>query len=369
MIARHVKIQIGVFLLIAVVGVTYVGGKYAGLDRLVTSRGYVVTAQFADSGGIFTNAEVTYRGVTVGRVGPLRLTPSGVDVALDIEENAPHIPADTEAVVANRSAVGEQYVDLRPRSDAGPGLGDGSVIPSNRTSVPVPPEALLANLDRTVASVPTDSLRTVVGELDTAFTGLNGQLGVLLDSSHHYTQQASAHLPPTIGLISNGRKALETQQAQSENIVSFSRDMRLLAGQIKASDPDFRRIIRAAPDAAVQTSELLRESGPNLGVVMANLLTTSEVFRTRLDGVEQTLVLYPMLVAGSKTTTPGDGRAHFGLVLNSFDPYACGRGYEGTHQRTAIDTAPAPANNQARCAEPSGSPTDVRGAQNAPHGG
>ena len=35
--------------------------------------GYVVTADFAESGGIFTNAEVTYRGVAVGRVDRLRL--------------------------------------------------------------------------------------------------------------------------------------------------------------------------------------------------------------------------------------------------------------------------------------------------------
>ena len=36
-------------------------------------------------GGIFTGADVTYRGVSVGRVGPLTLTPDGVEVQLDID--------------------------------------------------------------------------------------------------------------------------------------------------------------------------------------------------------------------------------------------------------------------------------------------
>lgn len=368
MIAKTVKIQILAFVVIALVGITYVGGQYAGLDRLVGSRGYIATVQLADSGGIFTNAEVTYRGVTVGRVGQLRLTRTGVDVPLDIEDNAPKIPADTLAVVANRSAVGEQYIDLRPRRDSGPYLAAGSIITSDRTSTPVPPELLLANMDRTVSSIPTDSLRTVVDELDTAFTGLNGQLELLLDSSHQYTQHAAQHLPQTLELIKNGRTVLETQRAHSQEITSFSRDLRLFAGQLKASDPDFRRVIKAGPEAATQISGLLRETGPQLGGLFANLLTTANVYKTRLNGVEETLVVYPMLVQGSKTTTPGDGRAHFGLVLNSFDPYVCTRGYEGTQQRVGSDTAEAPSNDHAYCADGHGSPTDVRGAQNAPRG-
>ncbi|CAM5522554.1 hypothetical protein SPURM210S_00671 [Streptomyces purpurascens] len=78
---------------------------------------------------MFPGAEVTYRGVPVGKVGALRLAgPDGVSVTLDIEDGAPRIPADTLAVVANRSAVGEQYVDLQPRTSHGPYLLNGGTI-------------------------------------------------------------------------------------------------------------------------------------------------------------------------------------------------------------------------------------------------
>ncbi|RRO14170.1 MCE family protein [Saccharopolyspora rhizosphaerae] len=365
MISQRTKLQIGAFLLIALVGITYVGATYAGLDRLVSSRGYTVVARFRDSGGIFTNAEVTYRGLPVGRVGPLRLTPSGVDVHLDIEDSAPPVPADTEAVVANRSAVGEQYVDLRPRSDGGPHLAEGSVITSDRTSIPVPPEELLANVDRTVDSIPIGSLQTVVTELDLAFTGLNGPLGTLLDTSRAYTREATEHLPQTLDLITSGRRVLETQREQGAEIASFSRDLHLFASQLRSSDQDLRRVIGAAPPAAEQVSGLLRESGPQLGTLLGNLLTTANVYRTRLDGVEQLLVTYPSIAQGTRTTVPGDGRARFGLVLNSFDPFVCTRGYESTQQRAGTDLTDVPANLQAHCAEPPGSPTNVRGAERA----
>jgi phospholipid/cholesterol/gamma-HCH transport system substrate-binding protein len=64
---------------------------------------------------------------------------------------------------------------------------------------------------------------------------------------------------------------------------------------------------------------------------------------------------------------PGDGTAHFGLVLNADDPPACTRGYEGTQKTDPNRTTGLPAlNTGARCAEPSGSAITVRGAQNAP---
>ena len=126
MITRTVKAQLLAFAVLTGVGVSYVGAEYTGLVDDVLDRGYTVRADFAASGGIFSDAEVTYRGVPVGRVGELRLSGSGVSVALEIEDHAPRIPADTLAVVANRSAVGEQYVDLQPRRTGGPYLLDGS---------------------------------------------------------------------------------------------------------------------------------------------------------------------------------------------------------------------------------------------------
>ena len=78
MISRTTKIQLLVFVLITLIGVTYVGARYAQLDRLFYDDTYTVTADLGESGGIFVGSEVTYRGVTVGRVEDMRLSDSGV---------------------------------------------------------------------------------------------------------------------------------------------------------------------------------------------------------------------------------------------------------------------------------------------------
>ena len=106
MIGKFVKIQLIVFVVVGLVALVYVGAKYARLDKLAGVGMYTVTAQLPDSGGIFTNAEVTYQGVPVGRVGGLTLTKTGVDVALDIDSGGPDIPASATAAAASRSASG-----------------------------------------------------------------------------------------------------------------------------------------------------------------------------------------------------------------------------------------------------------------------
>ncbi|MBV9843570.1 MAG: MCE family protein [Kutzneria sp.] len=369
MLTRRVRIQIVAFVIIALVGVSYAGFRYAGVDRLFGTRGYSVDVQLADSGGIFTGAEVTYRGVTIGRVGPLKLAKDGVRVELDVDSFDTRVPANAQAVVANRSAVGEQYVDLRPTSDNGPYLADGAVIPQAKTETPPPVEGLLTNLDTLASSVPTDALRTVVDELDSAFQGAGPNLQILLDTTSSFTQAAKEHLPATTLLLADGRTVLRTQVDSSRAITSFSGSLRQLAAQLRSSDGDLRRLIVNAPQAADQVDGVLRDSGVNLGNMVANLLTTSMLLLPREDGLEQILVTYPDAIGGAYTVVPGDGTAHFGLALNIFDPPPCTKGYEGTVKRPGSATDPVPLNIKAHCAEPPGSPIDVRGAQNAPVGG
>src|SRR5262249_18135431 len=189
----------------------------------------------------------------------------------------PPTPADTDAAVSNLSVIGEQYVDLRPVRSDGPRLAAGSVIPASRVSTPVPIADLIANLDTFVRSVPLDALRTVVTELGTAFTGTGPALAALLDSTDAFTRAALAALPQTLTLIRDGRVVLQTQNEQSSAIVSFSHDLALLAAQLRASDPDIRRLITTAPRFATQTSGLLQDSGPQISQLLADLLTTSRV--------------------------------------------------------------------------------------------
>src|SRR5579875_3693001 len=144
MLSAATRIRLVVFTVLAVAVIAYTGIHYASLGRLVGLRGYyVVHLELASAGGIFPDAEVDYRGVSVGRVGAAAL-----------------------------SAVGAQYVDLRPRTAHGPYLTAGSVIPSRDTVLPLPVTTLLNSVNTLAATLPLGALRTA---LDNLAAGLNGQ--------------------------------------------------------------------------------------------------------------------------------------------------------------------------------------------------
>jgi phospholipid/cholesterol/gamma-HCH transport system substrate-binding protein len=371
MLKRSVKFQLIAFVAVSLLGISYVSSRYVGLTgSLFGDHACTINVDYPDSGGIFTGAEVTYRGVGVGRVGRLELLDNGVRVELHLANcTHPAVPrTGTLAYVADRSAVGEQYVNLVPRTDNGPYLASGDTLRMTAAQLPVPTQVLLTNLDLLVRSVDTKNLSTGINELAKAFNDRGPDLSRLLDAGDELLTTAQQNLPQTIALINSGKTVLQTQLDEGPAIRSWTHDLNLLSAQLKASDPDIRNLLDAGPADLGTVGALVTNNRDDLGVTLANLATTGQILVRHKAGIEQILEIYPVAVAGGFTVVPGDGTAHFGLVLNLNDPQPCEQGYGGTVKRQPGNTAPAPINAAARCTLPRGNPSTVRGAQNAPDG-
>lgn len=368
MIRPGVKIQLLVFLVITVIGVSYLGVRYVGIGAGLFNNQYTVELNLADSGGIFTNAEVTYRGVGVGRVGELHLTPTGVRADLNLQTTS-KIPARMRAVVANRSAVGEQYVDLQPVTNSGPYLHAGSVIPQSATKIPVSTDTLLRNVDQLVRSVPPKDVGIVLDELNKSFNGSGPDLQRLIDSSNNLIETANKSYPDISGLLKNGRTVLDTTAAHGNELKTFSRNLASLTDEIRRDDPQIRDDLDATLPALNQGNDLINRLSPTLPVVLGNLTTVGQVTSARIPGIRQILVTYPVAVAGAQTVLPGDGTLHLGLDLNENNPPPCEKGYDKTNVRYPEDTTDQKANTDASCKEPPDSDIDPRGARKAPKPG
>lgn len=370
MISRTVRIKVIAFAVLSVVVIGYTAFHYANLGRLLGLRGYyVVKLELANAGGVFPQANVTYRGVSVGRVGAVRLTSTGVEVDLNISDSAPKIPADLQANVADLSAVGEEYVNLRPATSHGPYLTQGSVIPVRDTQLPLPVTTLLNSVNSLATSVPLGSLRAVLNALATGLSGTSTSVQDLINGQSEFVRAAGAALPQTDTLIQQGQTVLATQNAEASAFESFAASLRLFQGQLAASDSDLRRLIQNGAPAATQVAGLITDNAPALGALIANLLTTAELTLTRGPAIEETFSALPAAIAAGSTVITTKG-ARFGVALTFFNPLPCTSGYQGTIVRNGLDTSPGPPlNTGARCASPPSTGIDVRGAANGPSGG
>jgi phospholipid/cholesterol/gamma-HCH transport system substrate-binding protein len=364
-ISRGVRIQLVVFGLLTLLGVTYVGANYVGINPL--HRPFTVKVMLPASGGIFTNAGVTERGVEVGKVGALHIVKGGVEADLRLNNGVKIPRSNIHATVADLSAVGEQYLDLEPATASAPYLAAGDVIPESHTTIPVDDAVILRNLEQLLGSVNTKNLATVISQLGEGFDNLGPSLQQLIDNGNALTKAAIAAEPQTLTLINDGRTVLDTQRDVAGELKSFAHSFALLTGQLKTSDGSLRGVLANGILASKQLRTLLSANAPVLPVLLNNLNTFTGIQAVRLPYVRAVLELYPAIVGDAFYALPppqnGVSFARFGLVTDN-GPF-CSQGYSASVRRGNLPSDWGGAADLSNfCTAASG--TDERGAQHAP---
>lgn len=359
---RGIKVRLTAFLVLSAVGVVYIAGNFLGLTDQLLGRGFTMHATLPTSGGLFEGSEVTIRGVKVGEVKNMDVTPHGLRLDLAMKDGT-RLPMSSRVYVHNLSAVGEQYLDFEPRSRQGPYAGPGDTIHGDSDSLPISEEQLLTQLNALVSSVNGADLSTVVTELGTMFRGTANPLERMVDSGNRLVDEASAHTEDTLALLDTGKTVLQTQADHEQDIRTFARDMADLTGSLRASDRDVRTLLQGGPATMRELNSLLKGLEPTLPVFLANLVTVNQVLTSNLPGLEQTLVTFPRVISSGFTGTPGDGYGYINLQFNNNVP-PCTKGYKPNEQwRRPTDTSDGPV-YPARCL--SGPPYDMRGTKYAP---
>ncbi|WP_179476401.1 MCE family protein [Mycolicibacterium vinylchloridicum] len=370
MLTRFVRNQLIIFTIASVVGIAVMVVVYMQAATLLGIGRITVKLELPRTGGLYQFSNVTYRGVQLGKVTEVVPTRTGAVATLSLESN-PKVPADLQARVLSVSAVGEQYVDLVPRTDSGPYLQDGAVIPAKNA---VLPQAIGPMLDQTNAllkSIPTDRLTEL---LSNAYKGLNGagdDLTTLNDSASKLAADFSATADQTRTLVEDSRPLLDGQVASTDAIRTWAQSLAGITSQLDTNDPQWRSILANGPGAADEATALLNQVKPTLPVLLASLTTVGQVGVTYNRSLEQLLVLLPPYIGsiqavGSPLNNP-TGMTLGDFTLTISDPPACTVGFLPPSQwRSPEDTSDADTPDGLYCKLPQDSPIAVRGARNYP---
>jgi virulence factor Mce-like protein len=291
-LTRQILIQMAIFAVIATTALMIMVFAYMRLPAFLGVGQYRVTVQLPETGGLYPRSNVTYRGVQVGEVKSVQLTDTGVAAVLSLNSDV-KIPADLEAEVHSVSSVGEQYVQLLPRSGEGPVLKDGDVVPMDRTTVPTDINAVLDMTNRGLEAIPRDNLKTVVDEANIAVGGLGPELRRLVTGSTTLAIDARANLDPLTTLIDQSKPVLDSQTDTAGSIQAWAANLASISGQLRSQDPAVAGILDKGPGAADEVRALLDRLQPTLPIVLANLVSLGEVALAYQPSLEQLLVLLP----------------------------------------------------------------------------
>jgi phospholipid/cholesterol/gamma-HCH transport system substrate-binding protein len=370
MLNRTARIQLAVFAVVTVLTVAAIGIFYLRAPARLGIGAYEVTANFAAGGGLYQNANVAFRGVQAGRVESVNLTADGVAAKLRLNSDI-KIPANSTATVKSVSAVGEQYVDFVPPEHPSQSvLGDGSVIPKERTALPQDVADLLHEADQLVSSLNNTRLQDVLRETFKAFNGSGPELARLIQSTRLLIDEANSSWPQTSALIDQAGPFLDAQIRSGDDIRSFSDGLARLTTEVANADPQVRSLLSNAPSAADQASRTFEGIRPSFPVLAANLANLGRIGVIYNRSIEQALVIFPALQAalitiGGQLPADEGGKQDFKISIN--DPPPCNVGFLSPMDiRTPGDTTLRELPTDLYCKVPQNDPSVVRGARNYP---
>jgi phospholipid/cholesterol/gamma-HCH transport system substrate-binding protein len=370
MLSRFVRNQLIIFTIASIIGVAVMVFTYMQVPTLLNIGRLTVKLELPAAGGLYRFSNVTYRGVEIGKVTGVKLTENGAEATMSLD-TSPKVPANLEADVRSVSAVGEQYVDLRPRTDSGPYLRDGSVITVENTSIPQPVGPMLDKLSALVDSIPGGRISDLLDESFKGFNGAGYDFQSLVDSASKVTDQVNGVSDQTRSLIDDSRPLLDSQAETSDAIRTWARSVAGITQQVAQDDPHVRAILQRGPGFAQEVSALLNQVKPTLPILLANLTTLGQILVTYNPSLEQLLVLLPGVIAAQqsfglpKNNPTGLPLSDFSLTIT--DPPSCTVGFLPASQwRNPADTTTIDTPDGLYCKLPQDSPIAVRGARNYP---
>ncbi len=115
----------------------------------LASRGYRLTAEFDSAFELGTQSDVRISGVSVGKVVSVSLdTHTGLTKAvMNIDHQYAPRPADTRAILRQKTLLGEAYIQLSPGTRGTRMLPDGAALPQAQVAPSVQLDQILSTFD------------------------------------------------------------------------------------------------------------------------------------------------------------------------------------------------------------------------------
>jgi len=234
---------------------------------------YKVTAQFATSPGLRPGFGVTYLGVPVGTLGPVKLEHGRVDVQLKLNKNV-SLPADVRAKVRRKSVVGEPYVDLSPKSgtdDGGRRLKKGDIIPLADTATPLQYSELFDSVGQLLNAVPTSDVNRFLDAIAAGTAGRADDFRALLASSDQLTGTLAANGTTLDQLADDLTTFVHTLATHRDSIGQSFDNIAALSKTLADSREQLGQLVDTAPSLLTEVQNLLNTSGPGLGCTVDSL--------------------------------------------------------------------------------------------------
>lgn len=310
----------------------------SGVDLIVKaadgafSGAYSLTGSFSSSGeGLNPGAEVTYRGVQVGRVTAITLSHGRADITMAIDRSF-KVPTDSTATLLPINVFGADNIAFTiPGGDPSTYFAPGSTI--TRTSVSPDLEDLFAAADPLLSEIDAPDLSTVISNLAQASAGEGPTIAASIDEGVKLANFLDDTLPEQLSALDSfaGFTSALTPTASSLNAIAAASDTALPA--FNSDSAAYQKLLTGLSAFGQNLATFLAAYHPDIMTLLSSGDDVARVILTQQGQIGQVLsglALYLTKFANAEDPSEvlPDG-SHFGyfqtfIMLSDIQDMVCG---------------------------------------------
>lgn len=298
-----------------------------------TAHRNTVVAYFANSNGIFVGDEVRILGVPVGKID--RIEPQTQRVKITFSYDGKYqVPADAKAAILSPAIVTARIIQLTPAYTGGPVMQSGTVIPQDRTAVPVEWDDLRQQLQRLTELLKPDQpggLSTLGSVVHITAEAMRGQGANIHDTIVKLSQAMAVvgdHSEDLFGTLKNLSILVSALQDSGDLMRQLNANLASATGLLTNDPGEVGDVVSALDAVAGEVRTFVAENRESLGSTTDKLASVSTALTASLDDIKQTLHIVPNELQNLMNIyQPAQGTLGGAYAFNNFaDPitFLCG---------------------------------------------
>jgi phospholipid/cholesterol/gamma-HCH transport system substrate-binding protein len=263
---------------------------------------FQVAAEFERAVGLYPGSPVRLQGIDVGEITDIRNERGIVEVDMRLEEGT-ELPVDARALIVPLSLLGERYVQLGPSYEGGATLGDGDVIPVERTAVPAEIDELLEGFEDFLRDLDPSTVSSVVVNLAEIVEGQGEQLNDLLGNAAGTVELLANESDELTEITQSLAQLTSTLESRTRTLTSLIKNYEIVAGTLADNRALLEPAIVELNRAAKELAGLLTAHRDPLKADIEVLTTVGRTLQRNIDRLD-------VLLASTVRLFEAAGRAY-----------------------------------------------------------
>lgn len=311
-------------LLAAALAVILVAGFLAAARLGGAASRITVVGYFDNSTGLYVGDDVRIRGVSVGKITKIQPEPLRTRVTFWFDRRH-KVPAEANAVILSPQLVTGRAIQLTPPYRGGETMNNGTVIPQDRTAVPVEWDDVRTQLERLTEMLQPATpggVSTLGALINSAAGNLSGQGTAIRETIVKLSQTISVlneHSTDVFGTVKNLSTLVSGLRDSSDLLAQLNINLAGVSALL-ADDPNkVARAVGDLNDVIGDVRGFVAETREPIGVASDTLRSVSDAVIGSLDDLEQTLHIAPNVAANfNNIYEPANGSLTGALQINNF---------------------------------------------------